>query len=261
MNNNLFKEENTYYKMEREFAVEDIANLLDSPKVLGLVANINEGKSNLIYYIINELQKVGNTNIASFGLKKDCGELKINSIAELENITGHSVFIDELPVLFDLENRKEKRRIENTLRLIAHNNNILVLCGLPENFKKFLSGKINHWLLKKITIDDAINGSSLKKVVTNYHGVESGSEILNINKDEMLLFDGKHYKKYNIPYLQEMDTKKDNKKIVEIKNVPENVSENVSFFVEKNNCSKKCAENVQEEDFLDLTKKDIPKGL
>ena len=35
--------------------------------------------------------------------------------------------------------------IENTLRLINHNNNILLLCGLPKNFKKIIAGKIDEF--------------------------------------------------------------------------------------------------------------------
>jgi hypothetical protein len=101
-----------------------LLNMFDKPKIIGLVANINEGKSNLLYYIITQLIKEGNENIVSFGLRLSCGEHKIYSLNELEDCKNKIVFLDEMMTLFDLDNRMAKRQIENTLRLIVHNNNI-----------------------------------------------------------------------------------------------------------------------------------------
>ena len=52
----------------------------------------------------------------------------------------------------------------------------------------------------------------------DYNGGEKGSELLNLEKNEAIIYDGEHYSKINVPYLKEYDTK----------------IENVSIFVPKN---------------------------
>ena len=189
----------------------NLIKLFDKPGIIAVVGNVNEAKSNLLYHLITELNKIGEYTLYTYGLRND---LK-NSI----------IILDEVINLWDLENRKAKREIEKTIRLIFHNNNILILCGVPENFKKFISGKINIFFFKKVTLADLINGCKVKNIVMNYRGNELGSGVLNLDKDETLLFDGKHYYKLKVPYYKEYDTKLNNKQI--IKNVPNNVPEKV----------------------------------
>ena len=199
-----------------------ITELFNEPKIIGVVADVNQGKSNLVYYALQELQKKGKFNLYTYGLRTKIKDaIEINSEPELENIRNSLIVADEFFTLYDLDNRKAKRNIENSLRLIHHNNNILVLCGVGENFKKFLSSKLSAIIYKKITFADLINGSVVKNVAMGYKGKEKGSSILALDKDEALIYDGEHYNKVNIPYLSDFDTKKHNEQI--IKNVPKNV--------------------------------------
>ena len=192
-----------------------LIELFDVPKIVSIVGDINQGKSNLLYFMIEELKKVGDFNLYTYGLKNEIeNAIKIYSVNELEQIKNSVIFIDEVMNLFDLDNRMEKKQIENTLRLISQNNNILVICAVPENIKKFISGKINIVILKKVIINDFINGSSIKRVVTNYKGVEKGSSVLSLEKDEAIIYDGLHYNKINIPYMEKYDNKRKNPEIV-----------------------------------------------
>jgi hypothetical protein len=196
----------------------NIKTIFNKPKIIGLLGDVNEGKSSLLYYIISELKKEFNFNLFCYGLRLNvAGAKNIYSVVELENITDSIIIVDELSSLFDLENRKSKRLIENTLRLINHNNNILLLCGVPENFKKFISAKLNQIFFKKCTISDCINGSTTKNIINFYNGYEKGSEVLNIAKNKTLFYDGQHYHIIEVPYLKEYDTKKDNLSILERK--------------------------------------------
>ena len=192
----------------------------NEPKIFGILGDIGTGKSNLAYHLIEKLQSKFKFNLYTYGLRKDVKyAMKIYSINELENIKNSIIFLDEFFTLFNLEDRKKRIQIENTIRLIHHNNNILVLIGVPENFKKFISSKINITFYKQVTFADFINGSSVKKNILNYKGLEMGSSILNIPKDETLVYDS-NYKKYKIPYLKDFDSKKDNKPLL-IKKCPE----------------------------------------
>lgn len=192
-----------------------IKDLFEKPQIIGLVANAHEGKSNLLYHILDHLSKSFSYTVYTYGLKCEIKDVKqIHSVQELEQIRDSIIIIDEMFSLFDLDNRKVKAMIENTIRLVFHNNNVLLLCGLAENFKKFLSAKLNVVIFKKTGLADLINGSTVKNIVMAYKGVERGTAVLDLAIDEALIFDGKHYKKIPVPYMKQYDTKANNKAIL-----------------------------------------------
>ena len=185
--------------------------LFGKPQIVGLVANSNTGKSNLIYYLIEELSKDFDFSVYAYGLRNKIQFVReFNSIEELEQIKDSLIIIDERFSLFDLDNRKIKRKIENTLRLVFHNNNVILLCGLGENFKKFLSAKLDLIIFKKVSFAELVNGSRVKNIVMNYNGVERGTAILALRDNEAIIFDGMHYYKIEVPYLRQYDTKLNN---------------------------------------------------
>ncbi len=213
-----------------------VRELCNKPKVIGIVGDRNEGKTMLLGSIIKELIDMG-TKVSSFGLRfKIDGVNELYSIGEIENMANEVICLDEFYELFELEDRKKARQVERIIRLINHRNNILILCGTPDNFKKFISNQIDTILYKTSTIGSFINGSSIKYNCLNYKGYELGISKLVLNKDEFLLYD-RTYMKMKFDYTTEFDTKKDNVKIV-----PENVDENV----EKKNVRK----NVEKPELL-----------
>ncbi len=193
--------------------------IFNKPKIIGFCANTNEGKTNTLYYFLDYLNQRYKFNVYTYGLRINYeNTIKIHSVEELEQIKDSFVIIDEMFTLFDMDNRKIKRQIENTIRLIFHNNNTLLLCGLGENFKKFLSAKLHIVIFKKITYRDLINGSTIKYIIMNYKGSESGSTMINLDIDKAIIWDGKHYNRLDIPYLSQYDSKKKNVPIFVPKN-------------------------------------------
>ncbi|MEK6882255.1 MAG: hypothetical protein AABY22_21735, partial [Nanoarchaeota archaeon] len=205
------------------YAIKDknaMFNLFKKPKIIGLVSDANKGKSNLIYWILTELNKRYYYKKYAYGLRSGIeGAVPVCSIAEIEQLRNSLIVIDEFSSLFDVENRKARRLIEKTLRLVFHNNNIVLLSGLGENFKKFISAKLSAIIYKKTTIADLINGSTIKNVLLEYQGLERGSAVLDLQDSEAIVFDGLHYNKIDIPYLPEFDTKRQNVQIFVPKNV------------------------------------------
>jgi len=196
----------------------DLIELFDKPKIISVVADVNSGKSMLLYHIVETLRKQAEFSLYTYGFRIPLNFAKeIYSVEELEQIENSLIIIDETFSLFDLGNRKNKKAVENTLRLINHNNNILVLCMVPENVKKFLASKIDILFFKKCTIPDFINGSMVKRIVDSYSGYERGTTILGVKIDEALIFDGKHYHKINVPYYEKYDSKADNENILKPK--------------------------------------------
>jgi hypothetical protein len=210
-----------------------IKDLAKEPSILGVIGDTNEAKSNLLYHLIEEFKKEGTFKLYSYGLRvKIPGNQEIFSVEELEQIKNSIIILDEVMTLWDLENKMAKRKIEKSLRLIFHNNNLLIICLLPENVKKFIAGKIQKYFFKKVTIPDLINGSKTKNIILGYKGQELGSSILNLEKGETLFFDGLHYEKLNIPYYKQYDTKRNNPQIIQ--KVTKKVSKKVNQKVQKN---------------------------
>lgn len=186
-----------------------IEGIFSTPRIVGVIGDANSGKSNFIYSIISKLKKDYDFELYSYGLRNDLGEKKIYSVNELEQIKNSIIIIDEMTSLFDLEDRRKRKLVERTLRLIFHNNNILVLVGLPENMKKFVSSKLDVMIYFKSTIADFINGSKAKKICMNYCGIELGSSVLELEPSEAIIYN-KNYTKIKIEYFEKFDTKKGN---------------------------------------------------
>ena len=190
---------------------EKLLSLFSSPKLIGIVGDANSGKTNLIVWILESLMKTNDFDFYTYGLRINIvNEKKIHSVEQLESIKNSLIVVDEFPSMIDIENRKQKKEIESTLRLIFHNNNILILCSLPESYKKFIASKLDAVIFKKCAIGDLINGSRVKTLVTNYSGYEKGAAVLNIPNDNALLYDGSFYYKVQIPYIEWGDTKAKN---------------------------------------------------
>ncbi len=210
----------------------EISKLFTKPSIIGLIADQHTGKSNLIYYMLDDLKAKYKFKVFVYGLRCTVTNTQaIHSVAELEQIENSIIIIDEMFSLFDLDNRKVKAMIERTIRLIFHNNNVLLLCGLADNFKKFLSAKLNIVIFKQTTISNLINGSRVKNILMSYNGNERGDTILKLLIDEALIYDGSHYHKINIPYMKQYDSK--------LKNVPIIVRKQCNKKVVKENKVKK----------------------
>lgn len=211
-------------------------NLFNRPKIIGMVSDVNCGKSNTLYYLLDELSKRFDFNVYVYGLKCTFpGTTVFHSVEEMEQIKDSLIILDEVFSLWDLDNRKDKRQIERSLRLINHNNNILIVCGLAENFKKFISAKLDAVIFKKVSFADMINGSRMKNIIMNYKGNEMGSTVVNLAIDEAILFDGKHYTQLHIPYMRKYDSKSKNVKIFVHK---KNIKKRTKVCVEDKNGSK-----------------------
>ena len=191
----------------------DIKRILDND-VITLISKSDEGKSMLICSLIEEYKKKFSGDISAFGLR---GEVirkldinSFNSLLELEKIKNEIVFIDEVGALFDLQNRKYRKQINQTLRLVNHNGNKIFMSGVCSDFKKFLCAKARCFLFKSLNISDLINGSLAKEILLQYKGDGVGFYSFDIDKSEVLCYDGKYFIE-KFKYNKEYDFKRENK--------------------------------------------------
>lgn len=195
-----------------------VADITSEAGVNLLIGDVHSAKSNTLYAIAECAKSMGEISMYVYGLRCDVRDsVAIHSVAELEECENSLILADELGDLFDMRNQRERNEMERTLRLVKHNNNALVFCGVPENFKKFLSAKADRIGFKQTSIADCVNGSHVKKVLTAYKGIERGQSKLKLAKDTLLWYDGKHYHHVKVPYMREYDTKANNEPILKKK--------------------------------------------
>ena len=199
-----------------------VEDLFTDPSIraIGLIADPNQGKSNTIYHIIKALQSKYNAKMYAYGLRVMFeGIQRINSIEELECITNSVIFLDEFPSLFSLSNRRQREKFEESMRKIYHSNNIVIICGLPHNFDKFLSGLLNAIIFKQSTLVDFIQRSPAERIIASFSPaigsqIQKGSRMLTMPKDTALIWDGAHYWDVDVPYVKEGDSKRKNAPIL-----------------------------------------------
>lgn len=206
-------------KLSSGIPVEDIIpRLFDSPRLIGICADVGQGKSNLIYALLHFLQRkyeFTGKNLFTYALPITIGQQMIFSVEELELIENSVIFLDEFYLFLNLDDRKRVKQLAEMMQRIKHANNVLVLCGLPHNFNKFISSQLEIKIYKQTTIKNLINGSPMKDVITAYNGAEKGSTILRLQHNEALVYGllgegtgNAHYTMVNIPYMKEFDVKR-----------------------------------------------------
>lgn len=197
----------------------DTERLLKNDMIIFL-GNRNEGKTMFLANLIRDYTNKYSGEVHTFGMRPEITDkLKVktfNSIIELEKIKNSIIIIDEVGIIFDLEDRKKRGMIEGILRLLSHNGNRILLAGVPDDFKKFLCSKAKCFIFRTTNINDLINGSMAKEIIKQYRGNDIGYYSLELPQDEVLCYD-QHFFKEKFEYIKEFDTK----------------LENVDLFVEK----------------------------
>ena len=190
-----------------------------------LMSRSDEGKTHTLCYLIEQYKKQYNGTVTTFGFRDELLNLlnvkSFSSLIELEEIRNSIIIVDEAGALFDLEDRKKRRQIESTLRLVNHRNNKILLSGLPSDFKKFLCAKAKLFLFKTLMISDLINGSMAKEILMQYRGIGLGTHTLLLDKGTMLCFDGTFWRE-SVSYNEKYDTKTGNENLF-VKKVKKNV--------------------------------------
>lgn len=205
-----------------------------SIKAIGLIADPDQGKSNTIYHIIKAIQENYDARMYAYGLRiRVEGVQDIHSVEELEKIHDSIVLIDEFPTMFDLNSRRQVRAFEESMRKIFHSNNIVLICGLPHNFNKFLSGLLQAIIFKQCTLVDFVQRSPAERIIQSYSGgfqVQKGNRILAMPKEVALIWDGSHFNEVDVPYMEYGDTKRLNRPVLKPKTL--DVESRISVYAE-----------------------------
>lgn len=219
------KKENN--QLSCEPPIIDLEDLMrdKSLSVIGVVADKNQGKSNLLYNMIEIIKRnAPQTKIVGFRLLvKIPGVLMLNSLVELAKIRDSYIIIDELKTIADMDNRTEVNKLLRLLQTIKHSNNTIILSGLAHNFNGKISGEVEAWIFKQTTLISVIKRSNLDyilKELTSEGRASKNDYTLTMPVNGALVYHPYMQKTWHyidIPYLPECDTKKDNEPVIKWK--------------------------------------------
>jgi hypothetical protein len=184
-----------------------------------LTARRNEGKTMALLNMILKYKKKYVRDVWVYGVKSEIIDnleragihVKVfYSVREMERIRDAIIFADEAGQLLNVVNRKQHEEMLRTLRLVSHQNNRIVLCGLPFDFKKLFSAQATCFLYKSLNIAELINGSTIKETLLEYKEYHLGAYTLSVPKNQILCYDSDGFWMDEVNYYAEYDSKTEN---------------------------------------------------
>lgn len=198
-----------------------------SLRVIGVIADKNQGKTNLLCNIIEITMRLApETNIVGFRLPVNIqGILYLNTLTELSKVQNSLIIIDELKTLVDLDNRTEVRVLMSILQTLYHpqRNNTVILCGLAHNFNGKISGELEAVIFKQTTLISVIQRTNIDYILRSLRSEGKASKneyTLVMPKETALIYHPRMKKEWHcidIPYLEAYDVKRNNEPVIKWK--------------------------------------------
>ena len=195
-----------------------IEKLFKKHRTIGIVGNINEGKTQFALTELLNLKEKYKIDTYVYGVDSSLNQiLKKNNIKIIRNkedildlkIKQAVIYIDEFSDLFDVTPRsKQGERIKRFFNRIAHLNNYIIISTASQNFwNKFICGIIKSFIVKSVDFDTLVNGTILKRKVM---GLENTSDYrIEIPVNEYYILNEFLTEKGSFEYNPDLDSKKD----------------------------------------------------
>lgn len=162
-------------KNERE-PDEILSELFKSNRTIGVVGDINQGKSLLCLSQLINLKKKFKTEVYVLGTEPNIEKyLKSKGIKILLSkddildmkIKNSLIYIDEFGDLFSTQTRdRELIKIKKFFNRLAHLNNYIILSTAVSGFwNKFMCSLVRCFIVKTIEFDNLVNGTTLKRKI------------------------------------------------------------------------------------------------
>lgn len=195
--------------------------LFKGVRIVGLAGEKHSGKSNNICQMLIEYISIHkSTPIYIYGFAKEVTEVLsrygIKEISSLDQLIGKKnciLVLDEFQKL-KLNDRRYKEDLSELVDFVYHNG-VYLLLSSPNirEFNSIIGGIIEKWALKTVRIDQAVNGSQLKKVIENYKGRHKSLGSIHTEKDTLLLINTDYEQIIKVDYNKECDNKRNVKNL------------------------------------------------
>lgn len=207
--------------------IETLADIFDDASIrsIGVLGDVNQAKTNTLNALVTAIKEKYNASVWASGLRIALdGVEQLNSISELETLYNSVVIVDEFPDFFDVNNARQQRMFEKSMRKIYHSNNILIICGLPRNFNLRLGSMLQAVIFKQCTLTDFVQRSPTDAAIKSYSStygspIQKGQDMLTMPKETALYHEigSKHWWELDVAYIKAGDAKLSNPSILQPK--------------------------------------------
>lgn len=198
-----------------------LQKIFGNERIIGYAGNPNTGKTNnLCAAMIEYMSKTGR-NVVVYGfpdaiLEELSRHGTVIPVASLEQMTTYEnvlIVIDEMQRL-NLNDRRYRELLNAFTDFIHHNNNYCIITSPSlREFNSVIGGKISRWVVKSLSQSSLVNGSQLKGAVRNYKGRYKVIDDVRISNDSAVVLGDNHEIVIKFPYVEAVDTKKNNEDI------------------------------------------------
>ncbi len=202
-----------------ESPILDLEDLLrdKSLRVIGLVGDKNQGKSEVLYNVCEILRRnAPATPLVGFRMSLQFpGMLMLNDMTELSLVRNSVICLDELKTFVDTDNRTEFNDFMSILQTLYHpyRNNTIILSGLAHNFNGKLSGELDAIIFKQTTMISVIKRSVIDNILKGFKAEGQATKdkyMLSMPIDAAMVYNPRMSNRWHcvhIPYLEEYDVK------------------------------------------------------
>lgn len=188
-------------------------------RICGLAGDKSTGKTNNLMALIKDFRDNNKeTPIYVYGLNEITlkwifqfkNVYEFSSLEQIANKKNSLIIIDEFQKL-KLSDRRYSELVHQFVDFIYHQNNWCILSSPSlREFNSMIGGIIERWLLKSLKSSNLVNGSQIKDVVMSYNGRFKSINSIVTDPDTLLIINDEYEKYVQLPYIKQIDCKKEN---------------------------------------------------
>lgn len=195
--------------------------IFGNERIVGLAGDKNSGKTNnLVRLIVDYRKDYPDTKVFAYGMPEEVMKfltkynvVELSSLKQMNKKKECILIVDEFQKL-KLNDKRYKDLVADFSDFIYHRNSYVIFSSANiREFNSIIGTIIERWIVKKVSVDDCINGSQLKQAVEEYKGKYKVMNMIDLPKDEILVLNDEQEKVLKFKYIKEADTKKKQKEL------------------------------------------------
>jgi hypothetical protein len=161
---------------------------LDKVRIICILGNINEGKTNLAFYYMNEYKGHRKKYLCGYPIEKD-GYYTISNMMDLLKVKNGIIFMDEISRYFKVYNKDTNQKLLDFISMMGHKNNTFIFTAqVTQMITRIIESFIDCWAFKRIDITSLKWGSKPKKIINELFYSRKNDWVLDLEKSEYLQY-------------------------------------------------------------------------
>lgn len=165
---------------------------LDKIRSLAIIGNLDQGKTNLLFYYGNSYKGARKKYLFGYPKEKE-GYISLYSWEDLLKIRDGIILIDEINTFIKIYDKKKNYQLMELISLFAHKNNTLIFTTqLSQFISRGIEAFIDCWAIKRLDLETLKNGSKPKRIIQRLNYPKKNEWVLDLEQNEFYEFSDKN---------------------------------------------------------------------